>query len=209
MAYDLDEQDQIDALKAWWKQYGNAVILGVTLFVAVVAGMQGWRYYQERQTTQAAMLYESLQGALDVQDVKKARDVAGQLVDQYPRTAYAIRAALAAARVNHGAGDIKSAKAQLQWVLDHARSDETRDAARLRLAGVLLDEKNYEAALKLLDAKHSAAFDGLYADLRGDVLLASGRSAEAAAAYRLALEKFEPASTYRGLVQLKLDGLGG
>jgi predicted negative regulator of RcsB-dependent stress response len=209
MAYDLEEQEQIDAIKAWWTQHGTTVLLSVAVFVAIVAGTQGWRYYQNKQTVQAAGLYEMLQGAADAHDVKKVREVAGQLIEQYPRTAYATRAALLAAKSNHDSGDAKSAKAQLQWALDHAGSDEIRDAARLRLAGVLLDEKNHGEALKLLEAKHGAAFDGLYADLKGDVLLASGKSAEALASYKLALEKIDPASAYRGLVQMKLDGLGG
>lgn len=209
MAYDLEEQEQIDAIKAWWKQHGNTVLLSITVFVAIVAGIQGWRYYQNKQTVQAAGLYEMLQGAADSHDANKVRAVAGQLIEQYPRTAYATRAALMAAKSNYDSGDAKSAKAQLQWVLEHAGSDEVRDAARLRLAGVLLDENNHAEALKLLEAKHGAAFDGLYADLKGDVLLASGKSTEALASYQMALAKIDPTSAYRGLVQMKLDGLGG
>lgn len=209
MAYDLEEQEQIDAIKAWWKQHGNAVVLGVTLFVAIVAGSQGWRYYQGQQATQAAGLYEVMQGAMEGRDAKKVREVAGQLMEQFPRSAYASRAALTAAKANYEAGDAKSAKAQLQWALEHAGSDEIKDAARLRLAGVFLDEKDYAAALKLLDEKHSPAYDGLYADLKGDALAASGKSAEAQAAYKLALEKVDPAGGYRGLVQMKMDALGG
>ena len=209
MAYDLEEQEQLDAIKAWWKQHGNTVLLSITVFIAIVAGIQGWKYYQNKQTVQAAGLYEMLQGAADSRDAKKVREVAGQLIEQYPRTAYATRAALLAAKTNYDSGDAKSAKAQLQWVLEHAGSDEIKDAARLRLAGVLLDENNHVEALKLLDAKHGAAFDGLYADLKGDVLLASGKNAEALASYKLALEKIDPASAYRGLVQMKLDGLDG
>jgi predicted negative regulator of RcsB-dependent stress response len=209
MAYDLEEQEQIDAVKAWWKQNGNTVLLGVAVFVAIVAGMQGWRYYQQKQTIEAAGLYEALQGAVGQHNTKSVREIAAQLMERFPRTAYASRAALSAARASYEAGDGKSAKAQLQWVIDRAKSDEIKDTARLQMAGVLLDEKSHDEALKLLDAKHGAGFDGLYADLKGDVLLASGKSAEARAAYQLALEKMDPASAYRGLVQLKLDGMGG
>lgn len=209
MAYDLEEQEQIDVVKDWWKRNGNSVLLGIAVFVAIVAGIQGWRYYQHQQVTQAAGLYEAFQGAAGKNDGKRVREIAGQLMERFPRTSYASRAALGAARLNYEAGDIKSAKAQLQWVVERAKSDEIRDAARLQMAGVLLDEKNYDEALKLLESKHGAGFDGLYADLKGDVLLASGKSAEARAAYQLALEKMDPASGYRGLVQLKLDGLGG
>ena len=83
-----------------------------------------------------------------------------------------------------------------------------RDIARLRLAGVLLDEKNFAEALKLLDMKHVAAFDGLYADLRGDILTAQNKRAEARAAYQIALEKSDERSSYRQLVQIKLDAVG-
>lgn len=209
MAYDLEEQEQLDAIKAWWKQYGNMVLMGLAVFVSVVAGMQGWRYYQGKQAAQAGGLYQVLQGAVESRDTKQVREVAGQLIEQYPRSSYASRAALTVAKANYESGDAKSAKAQLQWAVDHAKSDEIRDAARLRLAGVLLDEKNHGEALKLLETKHGAAFDGLYADLRADVLAASGKGAEAQAAYKLALEKMDPASAYRGLVQMKLDALGG
>lgn len=209
MAYDLEEQEQIDAIKAWWKQNGNTVLLSIAVFVAIVSGFQGWRYYQNKQTTQASALYEGLQNAAESHNVTRVREAAGQLIEQYPRTAYAARAALVAAKTNYENGDAKSAKAQLQWVLDHGGSDEIKDAARLRLAGILLDENNHAEALKLLETKHDAAFDGLYADLKGDILLASGKSAEALAAYKRAMEKIEPASAYRGLVQMKLDGLGG
>jgi predicted negative regulator of RcsB-dependent stress response len=209
MAYDLEEQEQINAVKAWWKQNGNTVLLGVAVFVAIVAGMQGWRYYQQKQTIEAAGLYEALQGAAGQHNTKSVREIAAQLMERFPRTAYASRAALSAARASYEAGDGTSAKAQLQWVIDRAKSDEIKDTARLQMAGVLLDEKSHDEALRLLDAKHGAGFDGLYADLKGDVLLASGKSAEARAAYQLALEKMDPASAYRGLVQLKLDGMGG
>lgn len=209
MAYDLEEQEQIDAIRAWWKRHGNLVLLGITLFVAAVGGTQFWQHYQGKQAGQAAQLFEAAQTAIEGHDLKKAREAAGQVMDQYPRTAYAPRAALLAAQANFSTGDLKSAKAQLEWAMGHAKSDEIRDIARLRLAGVLLDEKNYAEAQKLLETPHNPAFDALYADSRGDVLLAAGKKAEASAAYKQALEKFEPASAYRGLVQMKLDSLGG
>jgi predicted negative regulator of RcsB-dependent stress response len=209
MAYDLEEQEQIDAIKAWWKQNGNTVILGIGVFVAMAAGIQGWRHYQNKQTMAASGMYAALQTAVDGSDVKSSRDIAGQLMEQYPRSAYAARAALLAAKANAEVGDGKSAKAQLQWAEDHAKSDEVKDVAQLRLAGALLDEKNYADALTTLEARHNAAYDGLYADLKGDVLAASGKAADAKTAYKLALEKLDPAGGYRGLVQLKLDALGG
>lgn len=207
--YDLEEQEQLDALKAWWKQHGKTVIVAAAVGIAVAAGIQGWRHYQKTQTANAATLYQGLQDALQMRDLKKVRDAAGQLIDKYPSTPYAARAAMIASAANSGNGDDKSAKAQLQWVVEHAKESQLQDTARLRLAGLLLQEKDYGAAAKLLDAQHDPAFDGLYADLKGDLLSLQGKTGEAKKAYRTALEKLDQKGEYRNLVQMKLDALGG
>jgi len=208
MAYDLEEQEQLDVLKAWWKRNGNTVLLGITAFAAVMVGIQGWRYYQKNQQQQAAMVYEAMQGGIQNKDIKLIRNATGQLIEKYPSTPYASRAALLAAGANYESGDVKSAKAQLQWVTEHAKEDGVRDIARLRLAGILLDEKTNEEALKVLESPHGEAFVGLFADLKGDVLVAQGKVADARAAYKAALEKMDEKSPYRQVVQMKLDGLG-
>jgi len=207
--FDQEEQERIDNLKSWWGQYGNMVLLGATVFLVAIAGMQGWRYYQNSQRTQAAALYDALENAAQANDVKKTRDAATAIMEQYPSTAYAINAALLSARANYETGDAKSAKAQLQWVVEHASEGPSKQIARVRLAGLWLDEKNYAEALKLLESAHDAAFDGMYADLKGDVLAAQGKLAEARAAYKDAIAKTDPKSlAYRSYVQVKLDALG-
>jgi len=206
--HDLEEQERIDAIKAWWKQYGNTVTLGIAVFAAVMAGTQGWRWYKQKQNVEAASVYQAVQAAAQADDVKKIRETAGAIIEKYPSTSYATRAALEAARANYETGDAKSAKAQLQWVIEHATELQARDVARLRLAGVLLDEKNYAEAVKLLDASHDAAFDALYADMKGDVLAAQGKMVEARTAYQTALSKIDEKSAFRKFVELKLDGLG-
>lgn len=208
MAYDLEEQEKVDELKAWWKKNGQTTMLAVAVFVASVAGVQGWQIYQKNQQYQAAIAYETVLNVLQSKDTKGIRDAAGQLIEKYPGTAYATRAALLAAGVNLESGDAKSAKAQLEWVMDHSKEDAARDIARLRLAGILLDEKSYDEAMKKLGASHESAFDGLFSDAKGDVLTAQGKVVEARAAYKAALEKFEEKSNYRQIVQMKLDGLG-
>ncbi|MHB1292197.1 MAG: YfgM family protein [Sulfuricella sp.] len=208
MAYDLEEQEKLDELKAWWKTNGTTVMLAVAVVVAVVAGMQGWRVYQKNQQRQAALAYEALQSGVQSKDTKRIREAAGQLIEKYPGTPQASRSALLAAGVNYESGDAKSAKAQLQWVIDHAKEEGARDIARLRLAGILLDEKSYGEAMKTLEASHEKAFDGLFFDLKGDLLAAQGKRADARVAYQAALEKTDEKSAYRQVVQMKLDGLG-
>lgn len=210
MAYDLEEQEQLAHLKGWWKDNGTA-LLAVLLAVAVAAaGWQGWRYWQAKQASEAAALYDGLVSAMQAGDAKALRDAGGTLVESYPRTLYASMGALAAARFHFERGELKDARAQLQWATEHSPSEELRDIARLRLAGVLLDDKAYDEALALLGAKHAEAMAAQYAALKGDVLVAKSQPAEAKAAYRLAIEKAgEREGALRASVQLRLDALGG
>lgn len=209
MAYDLEEQEQIAALKGWWKDNGTAVLAVVAVAILSFAGWQGWRSWQADQAQQAGALYESLLKALQADDAKSVRDAGGSLVEKFPRTLYASMGALASARFYFERGDLKSARAQLQWAVDRSSSEEMRDIARLRLAGVMLDEKAYGEALAQLEAKHSPAMAAQYAALKGDVLVAQGKAEEARAAYRLALEKSDPrGGAFRAGVQMRLDALG-
>jgi predicted negative regulator of RcsB-dependent stress response len=210
MAYDLEEQEQLAQLKGWWKDNGTSVLVVVAAAVIAASGWFGWRNWQAGQAQQAAALYDSLQKGLQANDAKSVRDASGSLVEGFPRTLYASMGALASARFYLDRGDTKSARAQLQWVVDRSSSDELRDIARLRLAGVLLDEKAYDEALGLLEAKHAPAMAAQYAVLKGDILVAKGKAPEAKAAYRLALEKSDERSgAFRAGVQLRLDALGG
>ena len=208
MALDLEEQEQVDALKDWWKQYGNKALIALTLFVLGVAGFSGWQGYQARQTSEAAALFDLLRKELAANDVKKIRDVGGQLIDKYPRTVYATDAAMIVAKANFESGDAKSAKAQYQWVIGHAKQAQSKDLARLRLAVVLLDEKNFTDALKHLEGAHDEAFDPLFNDLRGDVYSLQGKSQDARLAYQAALGALPKDNPFKNYVQLKLDALG-
>jgi predicted negative regulator of RcsB-dependent stress response len=207
---DLEEQEQLAELKAWWKQYGNLVLLTIIAAALVVAGWNGWRWYQSSQAAQASALYDTLAKAVGAGDAKALRDAGGALTEGYPRTLYASMGALAAARFHFDRNELKSAKAQLQWVLERSPSEEYREVARLRLAHVLLDEKAHDEALKLLEAKPLEAYAPQVAALRGDVLAAMDRRDEAKAAYRLALDKAgSQGGAFRDSVQLRLDALGG
>jgi predicted negative regulator of RcsB-dependent stress response len=207
-ALDSHEQEQLEALKAWWIENRNQLLGMLLIVVVAMGGWRGWQYYQRQQADEAATLYQQFIEQLAGKDVKRVNDAAAAVTDRFASTAYAARAALLAAQVNEQGKDPARAKTQLQWVIDHAGESTLKDVARLRLAAVLLDEKNYADALKLLDAKHPDSFDGLYADLRGDVLSAQGKIDEARSSYKLAYEKIDAQSMYRNLIQMKLDALG-
>jgi predicted negative regulator of RcsB-dependent stress response len=205
---DLQEQEQVDALKAWWNENGKWVLGAVAAGLLGFAGIQYWKGYQAGQSAEAAKLYTEVVKQVGSNDAKRIGDAADALVSRYGSSAYAPRAQLLAAQASLQARDVAHAKVQLQWVIEHASETGLQDTARLKLASVLLDEKKYDEALKQLDAAHPESFTGLYADLKGDVLSAQGKVAEARAAYQQALDKTDAKSTYRNLIQLKLDGLG-
>jgi predicted negative regulator of RcsB-dependent stress response len=215
--YDLEEQEQLAEIKAWWKQYGNLVINLLTAASIVFIAWFGWNWYQRNQAGQASAVYNVLQKAVQEKDTQRMKAASGELLEKFSGTPYASLGALTAAKAMVDAGDGKTAKLQLQWVVDHGK-DEFRDLARLRLAAVLLDEKADAEALKQLDGNVSAGFEARFLDMRGDVLAAQGKKDEAAAAYQKAIDKIAAAdktqsarasSIYRELVQQKLDALGG
>jgi predicted negative regulator of RcsB-dependent stress response len=210
MALDLEEQEQLAELKTWWQQHGRFIVTLVVAAALAFAGWQGWRWHQASQAAEAGALFDALAKGAQAGDAKAVRDASGTLIESYAGTLYAPMGALTAARFHFERGDPKSAKAQLQWVVDQSSAEDFRDLARLRLAAVLLDEKAYDEALKLLDAKPAAPYEAQYAALRGDLLVAKNQAAEAKAAYKLALEKSgDRDGAFQESVRMRLEALGG
>ncbi len=207
--YDLDEQERLDELKAWWKRWGSLAMIGLAVLLAAVAGWRYWQNHTVTQSLEAATVYEKLTQSLAANDAKGAREAGAMLIEQYKGTAYAPRAALLLAKLNVMNKDLKSAQGQLEWAVANSKEPAVKDLARLHLAGVQLDQKQYDAALKTLSGSHSDAFAFRFEDLRGDVLMAQGKKDEARAAYQAAFGKMEKDNPFRSIVELKLDALGG
>jgi predicted negative regulator of RcsB-dependent stress response len=204
---DLEEQEQIANLKAFWSKYGQFIISVVISVSLILAAYNGWRYWQTRQASQAAVLFEATEKALLAQDLVQLKTVTGQLLSDYKSTVYASKAALLSARAFVASEDLKQAKAQLNWVIDHGYSESYRAAAQIRLAGVLLDEKAYDQALKVLQTSVPDGFKALQADRRGDVLWAKGDVKEAQTAYEFALTQFTEKDPWRDIVRQKLEAI--
>ena len=210
MPLDLEEQEQVADLRAWWQSYGTIVVVGALVAVLAISGWTLWKRYEAGQLGQASALYESVVRAAQAGDAKALRDAGGSLVENFSRTPYAAMAALVSARFYSDRGDAKASQAQLQWVVDRAQSEDLRDLARLRLGAVLLEDKAYDQALAVADAPHAAAYDAQYAALKGDILVAKNQRDEAKAAYKLALEKSgKEQSGFRESVRTRLEALGG
>lgn len=209
MAYDLEEQEQIDTLKAWWKQYGNLVTWLLIAALSAFAGWTAWTNYQRSQGAQASAIFDELQRAASLKDSAKVQGAAANLVEKYGRTSYATMGALTAAKTAFDANDLKVAKTQLNWVAEHGSTKEFQALAKLRLTAILLDEKNYDEALKVLSGDFSAEFEADVLDRKADVLVAQNKVKEARETYKTALDKMGDKHAGRQLVQIKLDALGG
>jgi predicted negative regulator of RcsB-dependent stress response len=214
--YDLEEQEQIEELKTWWKLHGTLVSGVILALAAGFVAWQGWQWWQRSQTGQAAQLYGGVQQALMQQDVKRAKLLTGELIDKFGGTAYAGMAAMLSGKALADSGDLKSAQAQFGWATEHANDDGLRDLARLRQAIVLAEDKSYDEALKLLAVPPAPSFMPRYLETRGDVLLAQGKGAEARKAYDEAIKALEaarqaegmPPGPYREILESKRDAGG-
>jgi predicted negative regulator of RcsB-dependent stress response len=208
MAYDLEEQEQLASLKAFWSKYGNVLTWVVIIALASYAGYNYWNAHIRTQSTEASGLYDELLVSVQAKDNVKAQRIATDIKTRYESTAYAQMAAMGAARTAFDANDLKTAKAQLQWVIDHG-DDAYKALARLRMSAVLLDEKAYDDALKMVAAVDGAQYKALAADRKGDILAAQNKLADARTAYLAALAAMDKNDPGRQLVAFKLESIGG
>ena len=205
---DLQEQEQVDALKAFWQRYGNLITWVLILVLGAFAAWNGWQLYQRKQAEQAGAMFDELDRAAAAADVDKAARVFADLKDRYPRTVYAQQGGLVAAKAQLDKGKPDDARATLSWVADKGGNEDLAALARLRLAGLLMDAKKYDEALAQLDASKLGAFAALGADRRGDVMAAQGRASDAVTAYQAAWKELPESLDYRRLVEAKLTALG-
>jgi predicted negative regulator of RcsB-dependent stress response len=205
---DLQEQEQLDTLKALWKQYGNLVTWLLILVLGGFAAWNGWQWYQRDQGVKAAAMFDELDRAARAGDLDKATRVFADMQQRFAGTAFTQQAGLQTARVQVDKGQLDAAVATLGWVADKAVEAEARTVARLRLAAVLLEQKKHDEALKALDGATAPDFAPLVADRRGDVLRAQGKASEALAAYKTAWAGLSADQDYRRVVEAKLMALG-
>jgi predicted negative regulator of RcsB-dependent stress response len=207
-SYDFEEQERIAELKAWWEDNRWYVIGAIIAALAAFAGYRGWQYWTARQEEDAATMYRPVAEAVKANDSKRVSDAGQALIAKHPRSFYASQAALVMAKRAFDANNLDEARKHLEWVVANG-VDEHRGVARIRLASVLMDQKKYDEALKVLDANTDAAFAAMAADLRGDVMLAQGRMDEARSAYKQAVDKAGPRNPVKGIAETKLNALGG
>ena len=205
---DLEEQEQLDQLKHFWKRYGNAITWLLIAVLGAFAAFNGWQFWQRKQGAEAAVMYDQLEAAAQAGDLAKLDRTLADIKERYAGTTYAHQAALLAARTYYDKDKPDSAKSALAWVVEKSSDEGLQAIARLRLAGIALESKAYDEALAQLGAKMPPAFAALADDRRGDVLLAQGKNAEAKAHYGKAYAAMDERAQYRQLLEVKLNALG-
>jgi len=205
---DLEEQEQLDELKHFWKTYGNLITWLLIAVLGTFAAWNGYQYWQRSRAVQAAALFDELERQALAGDLTRLDRSLSDMKDKFGGTTYAAQAALFASKAYFDAGKVDGAKDALRWVADKSADEGYQAVARLRLAGILISEKAYEEAGKLLAGSVPKDFDGLLADRKGDLANVQGKKVDAIAQYQKAYRLYEGKADYRRLIEVKLIALG-
>ena len=208
MAYDLQEQESLDELKAWWEKWGNLVLSVITVVCLAFAGYNGMKWWQRHQAQEAGLAYSSLQTAIMQQsEVSSVEKIVDALIEDAGSTVYGPMGALSASRYLESKGEAAKAQELLHWVVTESDRIEYQTVARVRLAGFLIDDKKYEEAVSMLSAALPTDRQiALVNDRLGDAYFAKGDIVNARRVWQEALKHpIDPA--LMGFVQLKLQAL--
>jgi len=205
---DLQEQEQVDALKSFWKQYGNLITWTLILALGGFAAWNGWNWYQRDQGVKAGAMFDELDRAVQASELDRSARIFADLQTRYPSTKWTAQGGLMLAKLQLEKGQPDAASASLKWVTEKSDDEGLKAIASLRLAGIELDAKRWDVALKAVDAANVKGFEALAADRRGDVLWAQGQPKEATASFLAAWKGMPESLEYRRVVEAKLNALG-
>ncbi|MFM8864210.1 MAG: YfgM family protein [Limnohabitans sp.] len=205
---DLEEQEQLDQLKHFWKNWGNAISWVLILVLGAYASWQGWQYWQSNQAGKASALFDELEKAVLAQDLPRIERSMADMKDKFGSTQFAHQAGLLAARSLADKDKADQARVLLAWVAADAPAAALRELARIRLASLQWETQTADEALKTLATSFATDMAPLAEDLRGDLYLSKGQTADAVKAYEKAFKALPDSSEYRRVVQAKLGALG-
>lgn len=205
---DLEEQEQLADIKHFWSQYGNLITWALIVVFGSVAAWNGYQYWQARQSSQASVLYDEVERAVSAGDMARVDRSLTDMKERFGGTAFAEQAGLLAAKAHYDKGNFDAAKASLVWVSEKASDEGHRAVAKLRLAGLLIESKAYDDAMKVLSGSFSKPFEPLVSDRRGDIFSLQGKKSEAKAEYEKAFKGLDERAEHRRLVEVKLNAMG-
>jgi predicted negative regulator of RcsB-dependent stress response len=205
---DLEEQEQLDQIKHFWKQYGNLITWVLIVVLGAFASWNFYQYWQKNQSSQAAAMYDEVERTVKLAEPAKVDRVFADMKEKFSSTSYAQQAGLLVAKHYYSLGQIDPAKAALTWVAEQTSEPGFQAVARLRLASLWMESKNFDEALKPLNADFPTSYHAMVADRKGDLLQLQGKKAEAIAEYEKAYKLFDEKIEFRRLVEVKLNALG-
>jgi predicted negative regulator of RcsB-dependent stress response len=205
---DLEEQEQLDELKHFWKQYGNAITWFFIVVMGSYAAWNGYQYWERQQSAKASALFDEVERTAASGDAAKLERSWNDMKERFPRTTFAAQSALLAAKVFQQTDKNEAALNALKWASENTADEASAQLARIRLANLQAQQKAYDEALKTLSKSFQPAFAGLAADVQGDILISQNKPADAIKAYGDAWRQLADNAEYRRLVAAKLNALG-
>lgn len=206
MREDLEQQEQLDAIKGFWSENKKWIVPLVALLLIAASSYNGWNWWQNRQAVKASEALTAMESVLGEQSLEKARAAYKALASDFRSSTQAALGGLQMAKALAVGGELAEARSVLQQVVDHS-APEFAWMARIRLAGVMLDENNAKAALDALGGKPPKEFAALVEDRKGDAHAALGNKEEARSAWKAAADGLPAASPSRELIMRKLQTL--
>lgn len=201
------EKEQIENIKAWWRENRWYIIAGLVISAALVGGWRYWQEHRQQQAEAASIRYEQLQTQATAGNIESVQERVKELQNDYSGTPYAALGTLRLAALQTRSGDYQAAADSLRWAMQNTDDNELAKVAQLRLARVLLQRQDADAALGELASMKPGKFGALYEEVRGDALLAKGDRDAARLAYEAALAAMEPGLGDRELVERKLQNV--
>ena len=207
------EEEQIAAIKKWWKDNWLSLFGGVLIGIGILVGGKYWLDSKNFHAASASVEYEAMIQSLARDQVEEASSRAATLLGQYADTPYAGLAALTMAKIKTDKDDLATAKSHLRWAMDNVQQNEIRLEAQIRLARILLAEKKYDEALQQINSINLPPYKVTVEELKGDIYVAKGNTENARTAYSLALAELDQSESntsprMRNFLQMKLDDLG-
>jgi predicted negative regulator of RcsB-dependent stress response len=205
---DLEEQEQLDQLKHFWQRYGNWITWALIVVLGSFAAWNGYQWWSKRQAQQASAMFDEVERVISAGEVSAAERAFSDMKERFPSTVYAQQAGMSLAKLAYSSGKPEVAQNALSWVSESAVDPGLAALARIRLAGVYVDSKNFDAAMKVLGGDFPKEFTGLVMDKKGDALLAQNRPEDAIALYKEGYQQLPEREQYRRLIEVKLASLG-
>lgn len=192
----MTEEEQLEAIKKWWKRYGNVISMTLSVALIVVAGYRYFTWHQDKLTQQASIAYEQMMIALSNNNTKAVKSFANQLITQHNHSIYADAAHMTLAKIYVTKNKLDQAQAELRIVVDSSKMPSLKQIAKIRIARIMTAEKSYAKALNELSKIEDNTYLPVINELKGDIYGATGKYEEAMNSYKQAMS------------EVKINGMG-